>query len=134
MEKKRLTRRSPAARLARRAPTPPRFTRLEGNLTLEAPDGYLASAIFKLIGHDGVRRIYALWLLVGRSEHDRVAVPYKFTGEDTIRCDLPSGNLISITALEPHLRKFLETDGFLGGGPPAIANEGDPPVIKTTPP
>jgi hypothetical protein len=124
-----LTRRSPVriARTARRTtrspgtPKPPQFTRMkEGSFTIEAPKGYLSSAVLKLVGLEGKQRVYALALLVGRNEEDTVAVRYKCTGTDTIRCDIPVGSFTSIAALEHSLMEFLKGDGDLEGDPPTI--------------
>jgi len=91
----------------------------EGRFTIEAPKGYLSSAILKLVGLEGKQRVYALALLVGRNE-DTVAVRYKCTGTDTIRCDIPVCSFTSIAPLEHSLMEFLKGDGHLEGDPPTI--------------
>lgn len=114
-----LVRRTPGtpARTARRTP---QLTRVKGPLDLQAPAGYIATAILKRVGSQSTRRIYSLWLLVGRFNEDSITVAYDFAGADAIRCDIPSGNFLSVTALQPYLRKFLKGEGKLDPDPPTI--------------
>ena len=98
----------------------PRFTRVRKSLKLVVPSDCAASLILKEVGHDE-HRYYAWWLLVGRDDQDAMTVSYKFTGEDTLRCDIPIGATLSAAALQPYLAKFLKSEG---------TQEDDPPIIK----
>ena len=122
MSTRKLIRKKPAdlTRTVRRPVAVPRFTRVRKGLKLVVPPDCDASVILKDVGHDG-RRSYAMWLLVGRDDRDAMTVSYKFTGEDTIRVDIPSGGIISAAALQPYLVKFLKSEG---------TQEDDPPVIR----
>jgi hypothetical protein len=104
---------------ADRSRSAPRLSEVTHNLDVIAPRDCDASVILKLVAHDK-NRIYALWLLVGRHEEDAISVPYRFTGEDTIRCDIPHGAAVSAAALLPHLVKFLNSKGWENDGPPII--------------
>jgi|GEM_PF-3280383 len=117
------------ARTARRAVTPstsvdradtPQFTRVRASLDLVPPPGFLASAILRLVARAEGRRIYALWLAVGRHDDEALTVRYKFKGEDAVRCDIPSGNFLSAAKLEPFLKRFLKDEGKLDPDPPTI--------------
>jgi hypothetical protein len=77
---------------------------------LVAPEDCQASLILKLVAH-AKYRYYACWLLVGRFDTEAMSVRYKFTGENTVRCDLPTGAVLSAAALQPHLVKFLKSEG-----------------------
>jgi hypothetical protein len=98
----------------------PRLSRVTSDLELSAPLGFQASVILKQVAHSD-RRFYAWWLLVGRYDQDALVVPYKYTGEDTIRCDLPEGSELSAAALQPYLAEFLKSEG---------TEEGEPVVVK----
>jgi len=100
--------------------TTPQLSRVKRSLTLVAPSGFLASAILRLVTRDGARRIYAVWLVVGRHEDQALAVRYKFNGEDAVRCDIPEGNFLSAARLEPYLKRFLKNEGKLDPDPPTI--------------
>ena len=102
----------------------PRFSRVRKSLKLEVPLDCDASLILKQVRHDEYR-CYAVWLLVGRDDQDAMSASYKFTGEDTVRVDIPNGGIISAGALQPHLAKFLKSEG---------TEEDAPPVIKGTAP
>jgi hypothetical protein len=112
---------NPALTVTRPAPAP-RFTRVEGDIKLVVPPDCDASLILKQVGHDE-HRYYAWWLLVGRYDQDAMTVSYKYTGEDTLRCDIPNGIPLSAMSLQPHLAKFLKSEG---------TQEGDTPIIKST--
>lgn len=107
-------------RTARRTVPAPRFTRVERNIKVVVPPDCDKSVIFKQVAHDERHRIYTWWLLVGRYDRDTVAVSYKYTGEDTIRCDIPNGTPLSAAALQPYLAKFLKSEGLLQDQPPVI--------------
>jgi hypothetical protein len=97
----------------------PRFSRVTRSLDVIAPRDCDATVILKLVAHDK-NRIYALWLLVGRHDQDALSVRYRLTGEDTIRCDIPHGGVISAAALSPYLVKFLDSEGSENDAPPII--------------
>lgn len=99
----------------------PTITRLTGDVELVAPRGCSASVLLKLVTRDDGHRYYSLWAVVGRYDRDKISVPYKYTGEDTIRFDLPEGMPLSAERLQPYLSDYLASDGT---EPP------DPPVIK----
>ncbi|HEY0480282.1 MAG TPA: hypothetical protein VGD37_22340 [Kofleriaceae bacterium] len=94
-------------RTARRAVSAPRFTRVTKSLKLSVPPDCEASVILKLVGHDE-RRYYAWWLLVGRYDQETMTASYRFTGEDTVRCDIPTGMPLSAATLQPYLARFLK--------------------------
>lgn len=121
MSTRKLTRKKPSNlnRTVRRPVTVPRFSRVRKSLKLVVPDDCDASLILKDVGHDE-HRCYAVWLLVGRDDRDAMSVSYKFTGEDTVRVDIPQGGILSAAALQPHLAKFLKSEGTLEDAPPVI--------------
>lgn len=127
MSTRKITRKSPShpTRTARRSARAPRFTRIKSNVTVTVPPDCDASVIFKQVAHDR-RRHYAWWLLVGRYDQDALTVSYKYTGEDTVRCDIPTGAPLSSAALQPHLVKFLESEGVLEDKPPIIRGGSSP--------
>jgi len=118
------TARRPAATTATRrkrkveAP-PPRFSRITRNLKLTPPEDCKASVIFKLVAHDDARR-FAYWLLVGRFDQEALEMRYKFTGESTLRCDVPFGAPLTPDALQPYLEDFLDSEGTEPDGPPIL--------------
>jgi hypothetical protein len=126
MPTRKLIRKKPAdlTRTVRRPAAVPRFSRVRKSLKLVVPLDCDASLILKDVGHDEHRR-YAVWLLVGRDDQDAMSVSYKFTGEDTVRVDIPRGGILSAAALQPHLAKFLKSEG---------TQEDAPPIIKGTAP
>jgi hypothetical protein len=110
--------------LVARRPVPrPRFTRVRGHLKLVVPADCSVSVILKLVDHDDDNRTYAWWMLVGRYNQDTLSVSYKFTGEDTIRCDIPEGMPLSVKVLERRLAVFLDDEDL---------EEGKPPIIRIT--
>jgi hypothetical protein len=109
-----------------KAPAAPKFSRITRNVVLVAPPEYVASLILKQVAHDRYR-YYACWLLVGRYDRDALTVRYKFTGEDTLRCDIPEGVVISAAALQPYLVKFLRDEGTESDDPPVIVGKGKNP-------
>jgi hypothetical protein len=98
----------------------PVVTRLVADVDLVAPKGFTASVLLKLVSRDDTQRQYALWALAGRHDVDTCIVPYKYTGEDTIRVDLPEGMPLSAEALAPHLTAFLASEGNEPPGTPII--------------
>jgi hypothetical protein len=104
-----------------RRPAPAlRFTRIERSIKVVVPPDCSASVILKQVAHDD-RRHYAWWLLVGRYDQDAMTVSYKYTGEDTVRCDIPTGIPLSAAAMQSHLARFLKSEG---------TQEDKPPIIK----
>ena len=103
-----------------------RFTRITRSLQVMAPPDCDASVILKQVAHNKYR-YYAYWLLVGRYDHDAMSVRYKYTGEDTVRCDIPHGQMPSSAALLSHLVKFLHGEGAQNDGPPVIIGKGTNP-------
>jgi hypothetical protein len=79
--------------------------------------------ILKLVAHDTYRR-YSCWLLVGRYNEDATTLRYRFTGEDTLRCDIPRGGVLSAAAMQPALVKFLKGEGSEPEDPPIIIGKG----------
>jgi hypothetical protein len=98
----------------------PRFARLEEDTTLDVPAGYYASILLKLVGHDDAYRYYAWWVMAGRNGQDKVAIVYNYTGEDTIRVDLPIGVPLTRAVLQQRLQEFLHGQSELEGKPPKI--------------
>jgi len=118
---------SPAPRTARRSRAnparpalKPRISRLEGDVELVAPPGYHASVLLKLAHREDGHRYYSWWAVVGRHDMDSLAMSYRYTGEDTIRFDLPDGMPLSARSLQPHLRNYLASDGTEPSDPPII--------------
>jgi len=103
----------------RRPALAPRFTRIQRSTKVVVPPDCSASVILKQVAHDE-RRYYAWWLLVGRYDRDTMTVSYKHTGEDTLRCDIPAGVQLSAAAIQPHLAKFLKSEGVEDDKPPVI--------------
>lgn len=109
------------AHTARRQTPVPRLTRILQDLEVTAPADCDMSVILKLVAHDRDHRRYAWWLVVGRYGHDALkGVTYKFTGEDTIRCDLPAGLGLSASTVEPYLAEFLTKEGYEDDPPPVV--------------
>jgi hypothetical protein len=104
----------------------PRFSRITTSLDLIAPQDCHASVILKQVAH-AKGHYYACWLVVGRYDQDAVSVRFKFTGEKTLRCDVPNGTLLSPSVMQPHLVRFLKTEGTLEDGPPIITGKGHEP-------
>jgi hypothetical protein len=104
-------RRRPTGAPNRKAVPPPRITRLGGDIDLVVPRDCSASVVLKLVARDDGHRYYAWWLIVGRHDQDTISVHYKYSGEDTIRCDLPDGNSLSAKSLQPFLAAYLASDG-----------------------
>jgi hypothetical protein len=98
----------------------PMVSRIESDVELVAPQGCYASVIVKLVDRDDEHRYYSWWAMVGRNDMDKIAVRYAFTGEDTIRFDLPEGVALSARSLQPHLAAFLAGERNKPGGPPII--------------
>ena len=104
-----------------RATQPPTITRLVSDVELTPPRGYSASVLLKLVSRDDGHRYYAWWAMAGRYDRDTIAISYKYTGEDTIRVDLPEGMPLSAASLQPHLTAYLTSEGI---EPP------DTPIIR----
>lgn len=102
-----------------------RFSRIEEDITLVVPAGCYASVLLKLVGHNNDHRYYAWWAMVGRSGEDEIAIAYNYTGEDTIRVDLPTGVPLSRRELQRQLTGFLHLQGELEGKPPIIVPDDD---------
>ena len=111
----------PATRRKRGAP---RFSRISRSLTVKPPNDCKATVIFKEVAQDDFRR-FAYWLLVGRYDADTIAVRYEYTGESTLRCDVPSGTQFTPDALQPYLVAFLKREGNQPGGPPILDGKDD---------
>src|SRR5262245_50791331 len=89
---RRITQPPPPPKPPRAAKPPvPIVSRIEADVELVAPQGCYATVIVKLVDRDDEHRYYSWWTLVGRNDMDKIAVRYEFTGEDTIRFDLPDG-------------------------------------------
>jgi hypothetical protein len=83
----------------------------------------MATVVLKEHARDEKHRYYMWWIVVGRNGEDAFSVHYKHNGEDTIRCDIPEGSVMSTVVLQSALRAFwskqdLEPDGtpIIGGG------------------
>jgi hypothetical protein len=127
---------SPPSRTARRpdriqprsgkrdaAPPVPRFSRITQDVVVTPPADFNASLILKEVAHDTSRR-FAYWLLVGRYDQEFMSVKYRFTGESTLRCDIPDPEMLSAVALQPYLAEFLDGEGLEPDGPPVIIGKG----------
>lgn len=95
----------------------PKFTRLDRDVDLVAPPGCHASVLLKLVEDSDGHRYYSWWALAGRHATDQISVPYKYTGENVIRCDLPEGMPLSAASLEPHLTAYLTSEQVVAGLP-----------------
>jgi hypothetical protein len=98
----------------------PKITRLKSDITLVAPKGCHASVLLKLVDRVDGSRYYSWWAMVGRYDMDKIAISYKYTGEDTIRCDLPEGMPLQAAVLQRHLVRYLKS---------LQDAEGDTPII-----
>lgn len=103
----------------------PRLSRIVKNIDLVPPPDCIASLVLKQVAHD-TYRYYACWLLVGRYDVDALNVKYKFTGENSIRCDIPLDGEVSLAALQPYLETFLAGEGKEPDGPPVVVGGGKP--------
>lgn len=115
----RTARRPPARAATRRKSGEPRFKRVRRSLSVKPPADCRASVIFKFVAHDEFRH-FAYWLLVGRYAQDTIAVRYEYTGESTLRCDVPDGTMFTPDALQPYLEAFLKSEGTEPEGPPIL--------------
>lgn len=100
----------------------PTITRLIGDAELVPPPGCGASLLLKQVGQGDGHRYFSWWLVVGRSAADALSVPYKHSGGDTFRIDVPEGMPLSAADLQPYLTAFWEKQQ-----PPGAD---DPPIIK----
>jgi hypothetical protein len=101
----------------------PTVTRIDRDIELVAPPGCSASVVLKFVGsHDG-SRYYTWWAVAGRDNMDTVAIRFRYSGEDTIRFDLPEGMPLSAESLQPHLATYLAS---VDPPPP----QGKPPIIR----
>jgi hypothetical protein len=89
----------------------PTITQLIADVELIAPRGCSASVLLKLVTRDDGHRYYAWWAMVGRYDHDALAISYRYTGEDTIRFDVPEGMRLCAESLQPHLTAYLRNAG-----------------------
>lgn len=103
----------------------PRLSRIVKNIDLVPPPDCIASLVLKQVAHD-TYRYYACWLLVGRYDVDALTTKYKYTGENTVRCDIPQDGEVSLLALQPYLVAFLDAEGKEPDGPPVIVGGGKP--------
>src|ERR1041384_8795405 len=102
----------------------PRLKHVRRSVAVAPPRGYDASVILKQVAHDDKHRYFACWLMVGRYDREALSVPYRYTGETTVRCDIPCGSVISAAALQPHLVKFLKREHTQPDPPPVIIGKG----------
>ncbi len=96
------------------------FSRVEHDLDIVVPRHCRASVLLKLVERDERHRYYAWWLVVGRHDLDEVSVRYRYTGEDTIRFDVPQSAVLSSAWLQPLLAEFLAQDGTMPPHTPII--------------
>lgn len=96
------------------------FSRVNGDLDIVVPPHCRASVLLKLVERDERHRYYAWWLVVGRHDLDEVSVHYRYTGEDTIRFDVPQTAVLSSSSLQPLLAEFLAQDGTMPPHTPII--------------
>jgi hypothetical protein len=101
----------------------PHISRLSNDVRLVAPPGCYASVLLKLVDREDGRRWYSWWAMAGRHDMDNVCVSYKYTGEDTIRFDLPFGMPLSESALQSHLAQFLARERDFADDPPIIIRD-----------
>jgi hypothetical protein len=118
---RRRVRGKPPLRAAPRTEPRPTITRLTSDVDLTPPRGCSASVLLKEVSRNDVHRYYTWWLVVGRSGADALSMPYKHTGEDIIRIDLPDGMSLSATGLQPYLEAFWDAQSL---------EPDDPPIIK----
>jgi hypothetical protein len=101
----------------------PYISRVKNDVRLVAPPGCYASVLLKLVDREDGRRYYSWWAMAGRHDADNVCVPYKYTGEDTIRFDLPLGMPLSESRIQSHLAKFLKDERSSADEPPIIIRD-----------
>jgi hypothetical protein len=95
-------------------------SRLEGDVDLIAPRGYHASVLLKLTHREDGHRVFSWWMLAGRHDMDAITVPFKYSGEEIIRVDLPEGVPLSRELIEAQLDKFLDLEGTEPPDPPTV--------------
>ncbi|MEO7735688.1 MAG: hypothetical protein ABIY55_32335 [Kofleriaceae bacterium] len=96
------------------------FSRVDRDLEIVVPRHCRASVLLKLVERDERHRYYAWWLVVARHDLDEVSVHYRYTGEDTIRFDVPQTAVLSSASLQPLLAEFLAQDGTMPPHTPII--------------
>jgi hypothetical protein len=95
-------------------------SRLDGDVDLIAPRGYHASVLLKLTHREDGHRVFSWWTMAGRHDMDTITVPFKYSGEEIIRVDLPEGVPLSRELVEAKLDEFLEHEGTEPPDPPTV--------------
>ena len=88
-----------------------KFQRLTADVDpLVAPRGFRASVLLRFVGlskKDGHRH-YSFLAVVGQNDANKVNASFKFTGEETVRFDLPSGVPVCGASLVPALQQYVK--------------------------
>src|SRR5215831_3955905 len=74
-----------------------------------APRGFHASVLLRFVTlskKDGHRH-YSMLVMVGQNDTNKVSACFKFTGEETVRFDLPPGTPLSAASLAPALQQYV---------------------------
>src|SRR5262245_23811261 len=103
-----------------------KFERVTADIaSLVAPRGFRTSVLLRFVGlnkKDGHRH-YSMLAMVGQNDTSRVSVCFKFTGEETVRFDLPDKTPVSAASLAPALQQYVKQNIV-------VDQQGlDPPII-----
>lgn len=91
--------------------------------SLVAPRGFRASVLLRFVNKKDGHRHYSILTVVGQNDTNRVTTYFKFTGEETVRFDVPSGVPLCATSLAPALQQYVQQVV------PAGQRGNDPPII-----
>lgn len=102
-------------------------TRIEQDQDITPPAGHHLSVLLKMVAReDGVndqpgKRYYVCWLLAGRENAARFAVPrYAHDARHTVRCDLPNDTPMSHAGLLKALNDFIYSESTQPPDTPVI--------------
>ena len=88
-----------------------KFERVTADIdSLVAPRGFRASVLLRFVGlskKDGHRH-YSMLAMIGQNDTSRVSLCFKFTGEETVRFDLPDKTPLSAASLAPALQQYVK--------------------------
>jgi hypothetical protein len=100
-----------------------KFQRVMGDIgPLVAPRGFHASVLLRFVNKKDGHRHYSMLVMVGQNDTNKVNACFTFTGEETVRFDLPAGIPVSAASLAPALQQYVRTL-------PADQRGNDPPII-----
>jgi hypothetical protein len=101
-----------------------KFQRLTADVyPLVAPRGFRATVLLRFVNKKDGHRHYSILAMVGQNDASKVNTAFKFTGEETVRFDVPSGVSVCASSLVPALQQYVRQNI------PAEQRGNDPPII-----